>query len=444
VQIVVQGDLDDGYSSDSWRNPNHTSNTDADNQGDAYIYNPTWVYPNLAPTNPIPVPMAAVSDLPGNSGRIMLYGDANDPFTTFAYTAGDGKQNELFNLQAVMWLLGEPLQKSTIAQARADAELDNTPDNLHKLVWVEGKITAAYGEFFNVLYVQDETGGITVHAPAGDIDATEFTRGTTVRVVGTLGAYNGDTEIEFFEAEMVQVITPSAGEVAPKPFTTGAAALEINEGWLTQITGTVTSKVGDEALFVNDGSGPIRAFLDGYNGDFSDIPAGALVTVKGLISEDGDGRRIRVRAHNDTIRPDDVTLLELPGTLAITKTVETAGNVYPGDSVTYTVILSHVSGPAVAAMLTDTLPSELTFGTWITQSGATEANDVITWQGMVETGAEVRFVFTAVLQKNTATIVIPVVNRVIFTTPSDAGSDVAVFDLYVTNTIFLPLVMRNF
>jgi len=95
-------------------------------------------------------------------------------------------------------------------------------------------------------------------------------------------------------------------------------------------------------------------------------------------------------------------------------------------------------------MLTDTLPSELTFGTWITQSGATEANDVITWQGMVETGAEVRFVFTAVLQKNTATIVIPVVNRVIFTTPSDAGSDVAVFDLYVTNTIFLPLVMRNF
>lgn len=444
VQIIVQGDLDEGYGPSPWRNPNHTSNEDADNQGDAYIYNPTWVYPATMPANPLPVPMAAVSDLPGDAGRIMLYGDSNDPFTTFAYTAGDGKQNELFNLQATMWLLGQPLQKSTIAEARVDAELNNTPDNLNRLVWVEGKITAAYGEFFNVLYVQDETGGITVHAPAGDIDATEFTRGTTVRVVGTIGAYNGDTEIEFFEAEMVQVIAPAAGEVAPRPFTTGAAALESNEGWLTQITGTVTSKVGDDAIFVDDGSGPIRAFLDGYNGDFSDIPAGALVTVKGLISEDGDGRRIRVRNYKmHSAIADDVTLLEMPGTLAITKTVETPGNVYPGDSVTYTIVLSHVSGPAVAVMLTDTLPMEMDFGAWIAQSGAVEANNVITWQGMVETGAEVQLVFTAVLQKNTASVIIPVVNRVFYTTPSDAGSAVAVFDLYVTNTIFLPLVMRN-
>ncbi len=71
---------------------------------------------------------------------------------------------------------------------------------------MEGKITAAYGEFFNVLYVQDDTGGITVHAPAGDIDASNFTRGTKVRVVGTVDSYNGDTEIQFFEAEMVQVL----------------------------------------------------------------------------------------------------------------------------------------------------------------------------------------------------------------------------------------------
>jgi len=434
--LMVQGDLDEGSSSGAHYSStlNRTHNSDEDSWGDAYLY---------PRTGDIPLAGAAGYDIPG-AGRIFMYGDSNDAFNTFAYVAGDGKQNELFNLQTVMWLLGEPLQKSTIAEARADAELDNTPDNLNKLVWVEGKITAAYGEFFNVLYVQDETGGITVHAPAGDIYADDFTRGTTVRVVGTIGAYNGDTEIEFFEAEMVQVLATSTGEVAPIPFTTGEAALEINEGWLTQITGTVTSKVGNEAIFVDDGTGPIRAFLDGYNGDFSDIPAGALVTVKGLISEDGDGRRIRVRAHNDTTRPDDVLLLELPGTLAITKTVETPGNVYPGDSVTYTIILSHVSGAPVEAMLTDTLPSEVNFDTWITQSGAVAANDVITWQGTIEAEAEVRLVFTAVLQENTATIVIPVVNRVFYTTPGGDGSAVAVFDLYVTNTIFLPLVMRNF
>jgi len=429
--LMIEGDLDTGNGTYGY--PNRTHSMDADGQNDAYLYPAT-----------IPLAGAAGYDIPGQAGRLFFYGDANDPFNIFAYTAGDGKQNELFNLQTVMWLLGEPLQKSTIAEARMDAELDNVPDNLHKLVWVEGKITAAYGEFFNVLYVQDETGGITVHAPAGDIYADDFTRGTTVRVVGTIDTYNGDTEIEFFEAEMVQVLAAPAGEVAPKPFSTGAAALEINEGWLAQITGTVTSKVGDEALIVDDGSGPIRAFLDGYNGDFSDIPAGALVTVKGLISEDGDGRRIRVRNYKMHSIADDVTLLEMPGTLAITKTVETAGDVYPGDSVTYTIVLRHVSGAPVAAMLTDTLPSEVNFGAWIVQSGAVEANDVITWQGAVEMGAEVRLVFTAILQKNTASIVIPVVNRVFYTTPyGGSGSDAAIFDLFVTKTIFLPLVMRN-
>ena len=304
VQIIMQGDLDEGFGPSPWRNPNHTSNTDADSAGDAYIYNPTWVYPNPMPADAVPLPGAAVTDLPGNAGRILLYGDSNDPFTTFAYTAGDGKQNELFNLQAIMWLLGEPLQKSTIAEARAQAAEDQ-PDNLDSLVWVEGEITAAYGEFFNVLYVQDETGGITVHAPAGDIDATNFTRGTHVRVIGTIGIYNGDTEIEFFEAEMVQVIPPTAYEAVPLALTTAQAALETNEGWLVTVTGTVTGKVGTDTLIVNDGSGPVRIFLDGYNGSFADIQVNSRVQVFGLASEDGDGQRIRVRNYKFHAGIDD-------------------------------------------------------------------------------------------------------------------------------------------
>jgi uncharacterized protein YdeI (BOF family) len=311
VQIIMQGDLDEGFGPSPWRNPNHTSNTDADSAGDAYIYNPTWVYPNPMPADAVPLPGAAVTDLPGNAGRILLYGDSNDPFTTFAYTAGDGKQNELFNLQAIMWLLGEPLQKSTIAEARAQAAEDQ-PDNLDSLVWVEGEITAAYGEFFNVLYVQDETGGITVHAPAGDIDATNFTRGTHVRVIGTIGIYNGDTEIEFFEAEMVQVIPPTAYEAVPLALTTAQAALETNEGWLVTVTGTVTGKVGTDTLIVNDGSGPVRIFLDGYNGSFADIQVNSRVQVFGLASEDGDGQRIRVRNYKFHAGiDDDVIVLSL-------------------------------------------------------------------------------------------------------------------------------------
>ncbi len=310
--IVALGDLDEGYTPDYYHNPYHTANTDADEENDAYVYNPTWVYPASAPPNPIPLPGAAGYDIPGAPGRIFFYGDSNDPFNVFAYTAGDGKQNELFNLQVVMWLLGEPLHKSTVAQARADAELNNTPDNLDKLVWVEGEITSGYGEFFNVLYVQDDTGGVTVHAPAGDIEAAQYARGAYVRAIGTVGIYNGDTEIEFFEAEQVQIITPTSGvEPAPIPMSTHDAALESNEGWLVEVTGTVTSKIGDEAIIVDDGSGPIRAFLDGYNGDFSDVDVERIVSVRGLVSEDGEGRRIRVRNHN--MHPqlaDDVTLLE--------------------------------------------------------------------------------------------------------------------------------------
>ncbi len=253
--------------------------------------------------------MAAVYDVPGAAGRVMLYGDSNDPFTTFAYTAGDGRQNELFNLQSVMWLLGQPMQKSTIAQARAQA-VEDQPDKLNELVWVEGEITAAYGEFFNVLYVQDETGGITVHAPAGDIDPTQYARGTKVRVVGTIDIYNGDTEIQFFEAEMVQVLEKSDGEVAAKSFSTHQASLEANQGWLGTITGTVIAKSGADTLIVDDGSGPVRVFLDGYNGSFSSIYIGSSVRVTGLLSEDENGGRIRVRNYKmHTGIADDVVFL---------------------------------------------------------------------------------------------------------------------------------------
>ncbi len=405
VQVAVQGDLDVGYTQyNSYWDPNHTSNTDADGANDAYIYNPTWVYPNDPPEPPadaIPVPMAAVTQLPNGAGRIMLYGDSSDPFTTFAYTAGDGKQNELFNLESVMWLLGEPLQKSTIAEARAQAVV-NQPENLDKLVWVEGEITAAYGEFFNVLYVQDETGGITVHAPAGDIDPSSYTRGTVVRVVGTVGIYNGDTEIEFFEAEMVQVIDPGTGEPLPLPMNTYQASLEESQGWLSVITGTVTTKTGVDNIFVDDGSGPVRVFLDGYNGDFADVQVNALVRVTGLVSEDGDGQRIRVR--NYGMHPeyaDDVVILPQTLELGISKTVSTPEMILPGSLITYTIVLSNTgSGTVLETSLTDTLPPDVSFGGFVSDGGASEQDGTISWSGTMFVDTEVRVVFTSTVDMN--------------------------------------------
>ncbi len=393
VQIVVQGDLEPGYTPDYHHNPNHTNNTDADNSNDAYIYNPTWFYPAYPtgqPADAIPLPMAAVTQLPNGGGRLMLYGDSNDGFGTFAYTAGDGKQNELFNLETVMWLLGEPVQKSTIAQARA-YDVVNQPKNLSKLVWIEGKVTAAFGEFFNVLYVQDETGGLTIHAPAGDISATQYLRGAQVRVLGTIDIYQGDTEVEFFEAEQVQVITSTIDLPAPLPLSTQAAALEINQGWLTQITGTVVAKNG-ESIVVDDGSGPVRAFLDGYNGTWDNVHVLDQVTVKGLISEDGDGPRIRVRNYGlHPAIPDDVTILATGLNFSGSTSTVAPTAVKGGDLFTYTLTISNSGAATGPFILTDTLAAHVSL---ISAPNMTAAGSTLIATGSINGQATQTFAIT--------------------------------------------------
>nr|MBP7690034.1 DUF11 domain-containing protein [Thermoflexales bacterium] len=365
--IAALGDLDAGFGTYGEANATHNTDSNINALSPFFAYNGT-----------IPLPGAAAYDLPGSAGRLYFYGDANDPFNIFSYTAGDGKQNELFNLQAVMWLLGEPVAKTTIADARSYTTV-NQPEKLDQLVWIEGKITAAFGEFFNVLYIEDETGGMTIHAPAGDISATQYARGAYVRVLGTVGIYQGDTEVEFFEAEQVRVITPTNSlDPLPHPFSTGNAALEENQGWLTQITGTVTLKDG-ESIFVDDGTGPVRAFLDGYNGTWADVHLLDQVTVKGLISEDGAGNRIRVRnyqMHYPAI-PNDVAILALGLNFSGSTIVVAPTAVKGGELLTYTLTISNsgaVSGPFI---VTDTLDSHVSL---VSAPGMTVTGSVLTAQ----------------------------------------------------------------
>ncbi len=392
--LFVVGDLDSG--SGTYGYPNRTSNIDADGEGDAYIYGATEL-----------IPGAAGYDLPGPAGRLFLYGDSNDPFNIFAYGAGDGKQNELFNLETVMWLLGEPLQKKTVAEARYDPEEDDSPLHRNKLVWVEGFVTASYGEFFDVLYVQDETGGITVFAPAGTASGAVGSmpvRGDCVRVVGTVDVYQGDTEIQFFESEQVQVLTPTCvlsptlavtGSV-PLPLRTISATLEAYEGWLAVVSGTVTAVSGDRsAIWVDDGSGPVRAFLDGYNGTWEGVYPLDRVQVAGLVSEDNDGPRLRVRnyrMHPD--RPDDLRVLIY--NLRLSKRIEPDTAVRLGSVVTYTLVLTNPNEAAASVVLTDVLPAAVAFGGWVEQpGGAEEAGGTITWTAVLEGGASARLTFTA-------------------------------------------------
>jgi hypothetical protein len=246
------------------------------------------------------IPMAAVQELSGG-GRIAVWGDSSEAFSdSYTYVPGDGYQNEIYNMETIYWLLGHPMEKWNIAEARADAELNDTPDHLNKLAWVEGTVTADYGTFFDVLYVQDDTGGVTVFAPVtGEGGGGAFEKGDQVRVVGRVELYQGDTEVEVaWDLEQIQIIGQHA---VPEPLRlqTYEASLEANEGWLMRTYGEVVTKTSDYNFFLDDGSGPARVFIDGYNGSFSHISEGDKVFATGLGSEDGEGQRIRVRTPGD-------------------------------------------------------------------------------------------------------------------------------------------------
>jgi len=82
-----------------------------------------------------------------------------------------------------------------------------------------------------------------------------------------------------------------------------------------------------------------------------------------------------------------------PNLSTSTKTVN-ATNVVPGGVLTYTLTL-HNSGNAAAAgaLLTDTLPANTAFDSWVTQNGAALNGNVITWNGNVAPGVDQAIVF---------------------------------------------------
>lgn len=246
------------------------------------------------------IPMAAVQELPGG-GRIAVWGDSQEAFSdSYTYVPGDGFQNEIYNMQTIYWLIDRQFEKWDIAEARADAELNDTPDHLKDLVWVEGVVTAEYGNFYDSLYVQDLTGGITIYAPVTSLTDT-LTVGTVVRVVGRVETYQGDTELQIdWDPEQVTIIGHST-EPDPLVLSTVDSALEKNEGWLIKTSGWIVEVINDFQFIIDDGSGQSRVFIDGYNGDLAGAKVGDYAIVIGLVSKDGNGQRIRVRTDSDVL-----------------------------------------------------------------------------------------------------------------------------------------------
>src|SRR5450830_1006186 len=277
-----------------------TASLDSDNAGDA-----------------TPVAMGnvyglAAEVLPGG-GKVVVGGTAF--FSDFETASAD---NAYSNKQIINNILNWALLK-TVAETRVDANTDGSPDLFGNRVTVEGRVTAqskAVGPntaFFDVIYVQDATGGLDVFG----ISTSVIPLGTLVRVTGIVGQYEGDSQIHVLsESDDILMIDSTPALVSPLSMSTGASMLETSEGWLVKVEGVVTSIVttgGDNSIYVDDGTGVAKVYVNGYVGDGTDnaamlgawdpaITVGDWVSAIGLASQDASGHRLRVRNTAEIVR----------------------------------------------------------------------------------------------------------------------------------------------
>ncbi len=273
------------------------------------------------------MPAMAVQELP-NGSRVAVLGRAIFSNYEFGYWL-EGQaacNNEAFTLNLVDWLCKYD-RVMTIAEARKDDNHDGVPDRLGQKVTVRGTVTSGTGKFFDVIYLQDETGGITVF---GTIPSDKIiNEGAVLQVTGVIDHYNGDTELQFtdFSSDFIWVGWTDVPE--PRVFTTGALNLEENEGWLVRTYGTITQIIDSGTCVIDDGSGPVIVFIDGYIGTLPvEAEVGDTIVVIGLSGEYSGGHRIRVRKQSDIITQFTITQF------TITASSNSGGTISPSGIVT--------------------------------------------------------------------------------------------------------------
>ncbi|MGE5631515.1 MAG: CehA/McbA family metallohydrolase [Caulobacteraceae bacterium] len=224
--------------------------------------------------------------------------------------------NKQITENIISWLVQpKPVEQKTIAEVRVDSDKDGVPDLLGKKFAVEGRVTAqstgvgTNNAFFDVIYVQDETGGITVFGVSGKV----IPLGVKVKVTGRVDQYDGDTELQVSnEATDIEITDSTVELVMPREMPTAESMSEEDEGMLVKVQGIVT-RMTDNSIYLDDGSGEARIYINGYIGDGTDNPemtgkwdknivVGDTVSAVGLASEDTEGHRLRVRNTAEIIR----------------------------------------------------------------------------------------------------------------------------------------------
>jgi DNA/RNA endonuclease YhcR with UshA esterase domain len=239
------------------------------------------------------IPLIASEEI-GEKGRIIVSGMNifNDKQMDEAY---EPKGNDEFSLNMINWLAHRDTTVTKIGDARKLAEDTHTV--------IEGTVTTGAGVFFDAFYVQDETGGIMAfqEVPAGSI-----VPGDKVRIYGHIITFDNNKEIEFasFEQDVIKIGT---GEpVQPKLVPTGEATSDANQGLLVKVKGKVVSKFDDNSYVINDGSGDVLVFTDGYivnqSGPVPVLTVGDTLEAVGLSGTFAQGERIRVRDTKELVK----------------------------------------------------------------------------------------------------------------------------------------------
>jgi uncharacterized repeat protein (TIGR01451 family) len=105
--------------------------------------------------------------------------------------------------------------------------------------------------------------------------------------------------------------------------------------------------------------------------------------------------------------------------------------ILPGSLVTYTLVLSNTgTGTVLQTFLTDTLPSGITFGGFVSDGGALEQDGTISWTGDMSVDMEVSVVFTATVDINYDLYGETITNTVEYASPNaGSGSASAAFSI---------------
>ncbi len=139
----------------------------------------------------------------------------------------------------------------------------------------------------------------------------------------------------------------------------------------------------------------------------------------------------------------DIGAYEAEPKLSIGKTVTPMIDVPCRSVVTYTVVLSNSSAVyASNVLMTDTLPVEVDFASWVAQpTGANQANDQITWSGTVSASMAITFTFAVTHTGDYGDVV---TNTAEYRyTPIISGSGYVTFTVVVSPTIYLPTIQRS-